>query len=313
MVANPFPSAWTWNGPDALAQGFDGQCQFFQATGPYQGQYLASVGPQVIASSQGFFIHRTSGSGTFTFPAAQRTTANPGFFSQLPWYEAELVFAVNGPNGADMAKIYFAQEATRGRDLLWDADKIQGSSSLPMIYTMNTIGEHLSINSQEPLAFAEHRAVPFGFYPGAHGLYAIKAESIKGLGSEVSLYLEDRTNKTFHNLRETAYTFNAADGDNTDRFVLHFNPQFTGTEQVKEGSQFVVTAANGNILVNNLGKTATGMLELLSVSGQRVEAVGAARFAEGHNSFGHEQLAPGVYVVKITTPEKNYNQRVVIY
>jgi hypothetical protein len=310
MVANPFPSAWSWNPTSAGAQGFNGQVQFFQATGPYVGQYIGSVGPQVIASSQGFFIKRTSGSGTFTFNQSGRTAANPSFYAAVPWYESMFNLSLTGPNGADRTTVYLSDEATLGIDELWDADKLDGSTELPSLSSVAS-ETRLSVNSMPALTAYEHRAVALSARPAAAGVFRLALEDMRGVPAELQIVLEDRFEKKMYDLRAAAYSYVTDGSDASDRFILHLNPPANQGSPEVSGLQIWADGA-GFVTVRNSALATMAMLELTDMTGRTILSRANMALANGDTRFEVGNVGPGVYLVRITAADGTVTSRKVV-
>jgi hypothetical protein len=310
MVANPFPSAWSWNPTSAGAQGFNGQVQFFQATGPYVGQYIGSVGPQVIASSQGFFIKRTSGSGSFTFNQSGRTAANPSFYAAVPWYESMFNLSLTGPNGADRTTVYLSDEATLGIDELWDADKLDGSTELPSLSSVAS-ETRLSVNSMPALTAYEHRAVALSARPAAAGVFRLALEDMRGVPAELQIVLEDRFEKKMYDLRAAAYSYVTDGSDASDRFILHLNPPANQGSPEVSGLQIWADGA-GFVTVRNSALATMAMLELTDMTGRTILSRANMALANGDTRFEVGNVGPGVYLVRITAADGTVTSRKVV-
>lgn len=301
MVANPFPSAWTWNPTNAGAQGFNGQVQFFQATGPYVGQYIGSVGPQVIASSQGFFIKRTSGSGTFTFNQSGRTAAHPSFYSSVPWYESMFNLSLTGPNGADRTTFYLSDEATLGIDELWDADKLDGSTELPSLSSIVSEAR-LSVNSMPTLGSFEHRAITLNTRPAAAGVFSMGLEDMKGMPSEMRVVLEDKLEQKMYDLKLATYSFTSDGSDATDRFVLHLNPSDVQGASQASGIRTWSDGA-GSVTIRNAAPTTMIMVEMTDMTGRVLLNRANMPLANGDTRIDVSDMVSGVYLLRITAAD----------
>ena len=130
LVSNPYPSAMAISNIDAnpnnnMPSGFDGQIQFFQASGAYFGTYQAyNVGVQTapIALGQGFWIH-TNSSGTYNLTNSYRTTNNPTYYNEQSPVEHHLNINVSGNGFMDQTDINFVGASTNaGADAMTVCD-----------------------------------------------------------------------------------------------------------------------------------------------------------------------------------------------
>ncbi|UPT68428.1 MAG: PKD domain-containing protein [Sphingobacteriales bacterium JAD_PAG50586_3] len=231
LVSNPFPSSigissvsGDGSTTNDMPAGFDGQIQFYQTSGPFTGTYVTyNVGTLAapIALGQGFWVRVSSVGATpaFTLGAGHRTTNDATYFNSPVQHHLSVDVAGNG--FMDKTEINFLPEAQTGFDF-YDGYKWDSRSEQPTLYTKNG-SDNMSINSLPSLQ--ETMVVPMGMKPGTSGSFTFTFNDVATFPQTSMIYLEDIALGTMTDLRaNNSYQFTMNNGDNTDRFMLHFQP-----------------------------------------------------------------------------------------
>lgn len=306
LLANPYPSPV--NLP-AMA-GFDAAASLWQTSGAFTGTYQTRFPGQPIGAGQGFF-KRTGSSGSWTWTNAMRTTGNPAFFMETPWYDGMVSIRVDGNGFADLTSIVFKSGATAGFDSDYDAHKLMSNSDQPTLYT-TLAGERMSFNSNPNLEGGS-LSVPMGMEPGTTGTFTIKVEQIQGLEPGTVVILEDRATAKLHDLRTSgAYTFSMAEGDDADRFVVHFNPDFSSTPVAADAFGVQMYTDEEQLIINNLGADMVADIDIFSATGQLIHSFGRRTVMSGNNPFSINGLAAGVYVVRLSSDRGTHSGRIAV-
>jgi len=130
-----------------------------------------------------------------------------------------------------------------------------------------------------------------------HGIHTLKVYSFHSQLS--TLHLIDRlTGADIDLLKNPSYQFESSSNDYTSRFQLVFNPNGTGNND-----DFTFIDADGNLIVNG-----DGLLQVYDVLGHQLFS------SDVHSAFRipHSAFPPGVYVLRLTTPEKVRIQKIII-
>ncbi len=306
LLANPYPSPV--NLP-AMA-GFDAAASLWQTSGAFTGTYQTRFPGQPIGAGQGFF-KRTGSSGSWTWTNAMRTTGNPAFFMETPWYDGMVSIRVDGNGFADLTSIVFKSGATAGFDSDYDAHKLMSNSDQPTLYT-TLAGERMSFNSNPNLEGGS-LSVPMGMEPGTTGTFTIKVEQIQGLEPGTVVVLEDRATAKLHDLRTSgAYTFSMAEGDDADRFVVHFNPDFSSTPVAADAFGVQMYTDEEQLIINNLGADMVADIDIFSATGQLIHSFGRRTVMSGNNPYTINGLAAGVYVVRLSSDRGTQSSRIAV-
>jgi len=212
LVGNPYPSGLdlstiTWGSSTVQAVHFYDGC-----SGSYV-SWTPDMGSYVMAPTLGFFVE-TTGPDNFSVTNANRAHSSDWF-----WKSEEitnlLTLEATGNDKSDVLHIRFKDNVTAGFDLNGDAHKlITHTEGLPQIYTF--VGEEiLAIN-----ALPATDTVPMGFTAVGSGMFTIKAIETSDF---TDIELEDLFNGMRTDLLTSSYTFKYTDGDNHERFIVHFN------------------------------------------------------------------------------------------
>ena len=130
-----------------------------------------------------------------------------------------------------------------------------------------------------------------------HGIHTLKVYSFHSQLS--TLHLIDRlTGADIDLLQNPNYRFESSSNDYTSRFQLVFNPNGTGNND-----DFTFIDADGNLIVNG-----DGLLQVYDVLGHQLLS------GDVHSAFRipHSAFPPGVYVLRLTTPERVRIQKIII-
>ncbi|RYZ81516.1 MAG: T9SS type A sorting domain-containing protein [Proteobacteria bacterium] len=92
------------------------------------------------------------------------------------------------------------------------------------------------------LPFNQEDVVPMGYKTSVAGTFAITLEHFDGFFGNQQVYLVDKTDMSYHNLHEGAYSFTSATGIFDSRFELRFmSPTLgTGDHTADENSVYIV-------------------------------------------------------------------------
>jgi hypothetical protein len=173
-----------------------------------------------IATGQSFFVETRPAATTVTFSNSMRTTGSATFF-QAPSDFAKLWLRVTGDNNlSNEALLAFGEQATDGYDDLYDAKKIAASQNIALY----TSAGDLNFAIQAMSALTTSKIVPVGFDAALAGNYSFSIANIEGIDPSVVVYLEDRQEGVFHNLRLSNYDLAVGSAINgSERFFLHFS------------------------------------------------------------------------------------------
>ncbi|MEZ4855763.1 MAG: T9SS sorting signal type C domain-containing protein [Gelidibacter sp.] len=202
--------------------------------------------------------------------------------------------------------IGYIEGATYEKDRLFDSPAFDNSEQ--NLYSK--IGnDHMSIQGR-PVPFNQNDQVPLGILIPQQGIYTFAINSLDGLFDDTnqSIYLEDTTTGTIHNLRASPYIFNAEAGRYDNRFILRYTDEALSTDNP-------VMEANVSIFgTKNLVKVTSGQSPIHTVSvydilGRKLvnkEDINALSFTLNTN------LSDATYIVKVTLNNKQQKIKKVV-
>lgn len=189
-----------------------------------------------IAAGQGFFVETKTGlsDGTYSavFNNAMRVAGNNDQFfrgaaattntnSISQGLERHRVWlSLQSSLGAyNQMLLGYIEGATNDFDSLFDGKTMAVGNSVS-IYTMN--GEDDLAIQGKSLPFSETDSIPIGYSTTLNGELSIDLDDFDGVFTTQNVYLLDKTTNTFHDLKNSPYTFVTTSGNFEERFELRF-------------------------------------------------------------------------------------------
>ncbi|MBN1339299.1 MAG: hypothetical protein JXA03_08250 [Bacteroidales bacterium] len=293
LLGNPYPSyIIAANFVATLPVGVDGSIYYYDNAAETYQVYAGGIGADHIPPTQGFFVKaNTAGPHFVSLDNTMRGHSN------VPFYKEEvsnlLVLEATGNGYADKTYVRFLDEATSGFDRMWDAHKLLSEAEgVPQIYTTGT-GQNYAINAVESA-----KSVPMSFTAIGSGVYSIAIDE-NDLGT---IILQDLKTGILHNL-ETNYEFSYVEGENADRFVIHF-----GEVSLDNATNGILVYSNENkVFVYNTNNL-QGEIAIFGMMGQQVTT---AKLEGGLNMITLNDMN-NYYVVKVLTESTVVSEKVYI-
>ena len=313
LVANPFTCALDWTTITEVNVN-DAFYIFDPSTSGYQSYSGGGISVGHIAPMQSFWVQANAGSpslGTLTMSANGTVASAPQLYKTGINFDRLVLrtAALNDSTAVDYTVVSFIENnSDHAYDSDWDARKLYNAGELPNIYsTFN--GEEMAVN-----------AINFGPSSTTTGSIDISYRAPHvGNTYEISfdkdymLYrymvvLEDKKTGTFTNLGESNYQFNF-DDTYIDRFVLHFNAQGIGMEDLisNAGKATLEAWAYDGAIHYQANYGGSAELILIDLSGQNVWT-SFVEFNQGERaSLELGDIKAGVYLLKSTDAEGRSN------
>jgi hypothetical protein len=293
LVGNPFASAIGWTTGSWTKTNIDAEAQvWLESTGSYKLASDPIYVNNIIPSMSGFFVHANAANPVLTIPADARTNNTTGWYKTS---EEDLLYLVANDleSGTSQSSIVrFNPEATVGYDTKFDSYFLPGFA--PQFYSVAD-NEAYALNTLPEIK--DFLEIPFTFIKNSSGLFSI--ELAKNLPDAV-VYLIDKKTDVMQNLSENpVYHFTAADGDQTDRFILHFGSGFLGLNPANTSANFTVWYNKGDIHFSSLPENVLSM-SLIDMAGREIAGLG--RPAADRVQL-EKNLAQGYYIVKVKTTD----------
>ncbi|MEK7719670.1 MAG: T9SS type A sorting domain-containing protein, partial [Bacteroidota bacterium] len=327
LVGNPYPSPINWN--LANRTNVDNAIYFFNASGAtdqYSGVYDSYVNgtssggsTNIIPSMQGFFVHVSNGAypvtGSLGFSNAMRTNdPNPTYkaatFDTRPIMRFSASFDKQNAL-SDAYVIYLDNKTTRKFDSEYDALKLMNTDiAVPNIYEIVGNSQNLSISGM-PEPVDSLTRIPIGIKALKEGWINIVAADLSKLPSDLTIYLEDKSNNIHQDLRkEPKYRFYANTGETNNRFALvmamvGYNYNTAAPEKLFTLSRTASTLViKSNLLAGDVGE-----LKISNMLGQ-IMMIKSITFNQTIEVGADWQS--GIYVVTLVSGQNSYSEKTII-
>lgn len=189
-------------------------------------------------------------------------------------------------------------ESTDGYDIQYDAAFVPGAG--PVFYTESN-GARLSTNSIPELT--THTQIKFIFSPNTNGAHRIEVFGLELIQDQVYLY--DQLSKSDYNLTQhPVYEFQASVGEDSSRFMLHFQPEAISVQPDKQNRMFV---AQGQFVLTNA--ESEGLISFYSPGGICVKECRAMSAGEFRQPL---DLPSGIYIVKYRNSQGTLVRKILI-
>ena len=317
LVGNPYPSSLDWELADTVhvnaAMYFrksNGDIAYYVRGGIGSPETITGIIPPMQAFWVQVNIQYASGSLAFN--------NNGRLHNATPFYKSKVniplirLKADNG-QGTDETVIYFNPDATTGFDGKLDASKlISDNADQPSIYTYTNIQEELAINA---LAFNNvPLSVPVGYKSQLTGSQKISAFDFDNIDPYVSIHLEDLLLNVFQDLRQNpTYNFNNNMSNNTGRFVLHFNYNPSGNEEIAHSNEKInIFNVNDNIYINFLSeRKSLYIINIYNLIGQVIYSETLQNPENLHKI--HFNGSNGQYLINVMSDKYSLSQMVSVF
>ncbi len=233
LIGNPFPVAINWNGHADWNLTNVGATMYIMDNfggGNYVNfNYSTGIGSNpnggYVASTQGFWVRTADTTGvaaSLTIPASQRFHDNASFMkSGNESVSEQLLLKVEGNGHWDKTIIGFYGDATSNFDPDYDGEYFYPIEKVLSMYSV-VFGEMYSLN--ELPSIEQHTVVPLNFESRVETEYTLSADWLDRFPADQPIYLEDKQDGVFHDLRSNpVYKFTSSPDDNYQRFNIHFD------------------------------------------------------------------------------------------
>jgi hypothetical protein len=293
VLNNVNPSVAVWDGFNVLGQPLAGYRYYNSTTGV--GTPATYTG--IIPAENGFFVTATGAAASVTMPANARVHSAAPFFKGSIANVLRINVAGNSLN--DEAVIHFENAATANFDD-FDGKKLESAASLFSIVN----GDRLWLNS---FPLEGNEIVDLGFKANVDGEYTFSATGIESFDGFTPVLLEDLKLNKVQDLRQNAnYSFSYVNGDNENRFKLHFK-NANGMGDLNT-SGINVYSLDKTVVINNNTKLA-GEVWIYDVTGRELIHTSMSSDAK---TIIPVQAPTANYMVKVVTANGSVNQKVFI-
>lgn len=337
FLANPYPSAidWdatggVWTKPGTMLNAFwrwnsvGGGYGAYVGGGSYVGAGPVPASPNLIPSSQGFFV-KLSAPGEYTAVLSVKEGAKVNgtgtmlrtTVSGVPTLKIKLQKPSQTSGYHYLGEIRFAEDATDGLDTQKDVPSMAGG---PFSFSMPVEGSALIANNLSSLV--EEKTVPLQMAVAQSlGSYQFDFSGLETFESGTQIYLRDMVLGTIANITTNpVYSFNVWNQTeaSANRFELVFSPNaVTSTISVLKGIEMSVypNPSSGNeVMVALKGALrGKGHLTLTDVLGKTI-LVQDLDIQEGMNQkeINIKGVPAGMYSLRVKTELASFTKKLVI-
>ena len=301
LLGNPYPSALYWSKTSSWGRvNCDAIAKIWVESSAGYTDIDAITG--IIPAMQGFMVCASASTGSLTIDASDRTHNNKDWYKEAEVNKIKLT--VYDPEGstAQESIIKFNENATEGFDSEYDSRFLSGYA--PMLYSQAE-GSNVSTNTLPELK--EELSIPLYFIKNNSSTFYIEAEGLDNLIPSYPVYLTDlQTNYTQNLTNNPVYSFTSEEGDDSQRFLLHFKA--VGVEEQSPQSNIQAWAANNTIHILN-PENSKGEIRILNMFGQQVAQ---AKLSGDTKQEIQLNVPTGCYLVNVVSEDRVVTKKVVI-
>jgi len=308
LLGNPFPCVLDWNGDaDWLLNNVGSTVYLFDAAA---GNYktwnfnLGGIGTNgktngYIASTQGFWVRTNDTIGSqpsysLTLPASQRVASpTTEFYKNSPILTDMLRLQVRSEEYSDELIVGYNPASTKGFDNDLDAYKLfMDTKSLKLFSVTSEIKQAVNFLP----SIEGNEVIPVSFMAAKDGSFKIAAKGIESFSSDLPIYLEDKLEDIYINLRiNPEYSFNATTSDISERFNIHFAAPIGINEQDISPMESIQIYSWEKSVYVNIPFEISGYIEVYDLLGKLLIQ---DRALEGNNIISLKNVT-GNYIVRI--------------
>jgi hypothetical protein len=262
-------------------------------------------GTQYIPVMQGFFVHSSSGTPSFSIKKAARTHAGNAspFMKNTEMIPNVFRLAIsNGTLGEETA-VCLIGDATNEFDPGYDAYKLFGfNQDAPHIYTfLNNI--EYAVNG---IPTADVINLPVRMKASVSGNFAISASGFETFASNYYFVLEDTETGNLHDMKQAGtISLYLTEGESGDRFVLHIYKSSLGIGDNALASAHIYSV-NNHIYIANCPEA---QISVINMAGNTLTSKQLPESSLNRISLD----APGgLYIVKLTDETGTISSKVFI-
>ncbi|WP_333694131.1 T9SS sorting signal type C domain-containing protein [Flavobacterium sp.] len=184
------------------------------------------------------------------------------------------------------------------------------SSNSTDIYTI--VGDKNLTIQGRALPFADQDVLPLGIKIGTAGTYTITLDQVEGLfAGNQAIYVYDHLTQTYHNLKESAYTFTAAAGVNNSRLELRFANQTLSIDNPVVDAESVIIFGKDKSVSVYSGMASVQAIEVYDILGKRLFA--SQDIASQNYVSPALHVSHSVLIVKVTLDnDQTFTKKVIL-
>jgi len=316
MFGNPYPSTIDWDNASGWSNtNIGGAIYYWNPANSTVSTYVSGAGTNggsnLIPAMQAIMVTTTGSGGTsgITVNPLSRNTTSSSFFRTVntPTISLEVV---NAAGQKDQTLIRFNDLASTEYEPAIDAVKFMNPSTVPSLYTVTgTTNTNVAINTRPIIAPGE--IIPLNLRVVLNGTYTLRCSQFNVPGYQILLV--DKFNNSQTVLDTTLnYTISSTYKDSLDRFELRLAAITTSTQQpVSAGPALqIYTSPNGFLVAADNRNAGKASIQILDAAGRQLKTLNDVNLQAGNNFFQLEDVASGVYLIRVNTINGTYVQQI---
>ena len=295
LVGNPFPSAIKWNDGNWTLANLSTTAKVWNSISKSYSD-LAANG--IIPANNGFFVQLTAGTtGSITIPSGSRTHNTTNWYKEGRNIRIELAATTLDGTSSQSSYILPTSEASGSFDPLYDAIFMAGYAPV-----FNSIKDGKNTSTYSISSINSTTTIPFRFI--GTGAVGYKIELLENIDNQI-IFINDLKSNTIQELSENmAYEFTSENGDDPNRFLLHFGA--VGVSETLQPTPLKAYITNGKLYFPLQGDST---LEVIDLQGRMLLQTKVS----GHGLTSETMALPaGVYVVQLSDSNSRQTAKVVV-
>jgi PKD domain len=322
LIANPYACDIDWLSNDWTKNNIDDAIYIYNADYGNMSSYVAGIGTnggsQYIAAHQGFFVKANSAAPQLVSDENIKVLTNTTLLrSSSSANDAALLRLKVTQQGNllnDEMVVRFNDGALQNYDGTLEAYKVLPQQA-DGVYIMaaESYGD-LSISALPTLLWTT--LIPIKVNIQGNGVYTLHITAIESIMLAYPdlflnnfLVIENVQNGQVTPLNASMdYSFIVNDGATTANFVIRFNDQTMGIENLNTMFNHVncFYQQDGYVVDAHFAKQTNLEIQVLNTLGQMVLPVTKDQIKDGKYMVATQELAEGIYFIKVLTPQKEY-------
>ncbi len=328
LIGNPFPcnidadifidanntnifenALYFWDDPETGGTGYSTADYLVYTKGGGTTGGNGGISNGIIAPMQAFFVKAVDVVGDLTFPTSAKTETAGTFMKSgiSPIIESPLeIIHLSLSNKEGLYNdilIKFADDADEGIDI-YDGLKLKGNDNIAFYSILDN--KHYAIQGFS--SDYNEMSVPLGIDANINSEYTIRVEDFVNIDETTKIFLEDKEQGKYIDLRKGDYTFSLF-GTDSERFVLHFNTEKeNSTSDIYENESVLSNIyTNKNIIyINNI--EFESIANIYDVTGKLISSHNIQR----GNNLIELNVNPAYYIIKLVTNNKVNSKKIII-
>lgn len=310
LLGNPYPSAIDWlsfynDNSSVIGGTMYYWNQSYVGINNLVSDYISfnSTGSNVfgttgdIATANGFFVEALQ-PGTVTFKNSHRIIGNNAQFfrnnNTITNNEGKSWFKLSGDDGYESVLIGFIPDASNDYETNYDARFFNEGSSIEFYSLIEA--QKFAIQGRSQLEADQDIEIPLGFQVTKSGNYTISIDQ-EFIDSSFDIYLEDKLENSFTDLRAIDYTFSLTNPtEENNRFSLHYSSITLNVGEAESYKSNTIRAyfLNNKLVtnINNDSLVEPIKIELFDITGKKILNIDYNK-----TIFTGKSLSSGIYIV----------------